>query len=121
MLGRSRRNVSSQYAAAGTPMSDAFLDFDAIDAMPVAALPAALARTAALQARIASRLASAAPAPAPIDDRLLRIDEAAAALQKSTTWLYHHAKELPFTKRVGRSLRFSSQGIRKYLDRQNRG
>lgn len=102
-------------------MSDALLDLDAVDALPVAALPAALARTAAVQARIAARLASATPAAAPIEDRLLRIDEAAAALQKSTTWLYHHAGDLPFTKRVGRSLRFSSQGIRKFLDRQIRG
>lgn len=99
-------------------MSALLPELETIDALPLAALPAELARAAAVQARIAARLAAAAPAAAPIQDQLLDIDEAAAALKKSTTWLYHHAKELPFTRRVGRALRFSSQGLRRYLDRQ---
>lgn len=99
-------------------MTDILPELDAIDALPVAALPAVLAQTAAVQARIAARMATAMPAPAPVEDRLLTVAETAEALQKSETWLYHHAKELPFTRRVGRGLRFSSTGLRKYLDRQ---
>jgi predicted DNA-binding transcriptional regulator AlpA len=39
----------------------------------------------------------------------------------SKDWLYHHARQLPFTVRTGRLLRFSSHGIDRYIrTRQNR-
>lgn len=49
-------------------MTDLVLELEAIDRLPVSELPAALAQTAAVQARIAARLAQAgAPAAADAD------------------------------------------------------
>jgi predicted DNA-binding transcriptional regulator AlpA len=49
-------------------------------------------------------------------DRLLNADEAASLLSVSEDWLYRHAKKLPFTRKLGpKMLRFSYQGIMKYL------
>ncbi len=48
-------------------------------------------------------------------DRLLSAEEAAKILSVSTDWLYRH-KNLPFTRKLApRVLRFSAQGIQKYL------
>jgi predicted DNA-binding transcriptional regulator AlpA len=56
------------------------------------------------------------PAPLPSEDRLLNIDEAAARLRVTPNWLYRHRHTLPFTRKLGRrSLRFSEQGLQKYL------
>lgn len=60
------------------------------------------------------------PAPVVIEstpeqDRLLAIEEAAAMIQKSQDWLYRNARQLPFTVRVGRHLRFSSSGIQRFI------
>ena len=50
-------------------------------------------------------------------DRLLRIDEAAARLQTTKDWLYRHWGELPFTVRLSpRQLRFSAKGIERYIE-----
>ncbi len=49
-------------------------------------------------------------------DRLLMAEEAAQTLAVSPDWLYRHANRLPFTRKLGpRMLRFSEQGIQKYL------
>ncbi len=54
-------------------------------------------------------------------DRLLGVQEAARKLGLSKDYLYRHAKALPFTRRLGpRQLRFSEQGIEKYI-RQRQG
>ncbi len=50
------------------------------------------------------------------EERLLDVDEASELLGMSRCWLYRHASKLPFTRRLGRkNLRFSYQGIQKYL------
>jgi predicted DNA-binding transcriptional regulator AlpA len=50
------------------------------------------------------------------DDRLLDTEEAAKILCVSEDWLYHNAKKLPFTRKLGyKLLRFSSAGLQKYL------
>lgn len=50
------------------------------------------------------------------EDRLLDAQEASTLLSVSPDWLYRHAKRLPFTRKLGpKMLRFSSQGIQKYL------
>ncbi len=49
------------------------------------------------------------------EDRLLDAEEAAGLLGMSRYWLYRHAKKLPFTRKLGPNLRFSFQGIQKYL------
>lgn len=50
------------------------------------------------------------------EDRLLDAEQAAKMLSVSPDWLYRNAKRLPFTRKLGsKMLRFSSQGIQKYL------
>ena len=53
-------------------------------------------------------------------DRLLGVEEAARKLGKSKDALYRHADDYPFTVRDGHSLRFSEQGIEKFI-RQRMG
>ena len=49
-------------------------------------------------------------------DRLLMAEEAAQTLAVSPDWLYRHASKLPFTRKLGpKMLRFSSQGIQRWL------
>ena len=49
-------------------------------------------------------------------DKLLDAEEACKVLSASPDWLYRHANRLPFTRKLGpRMLRFSSQGIQKWL------
>lgn len=50
-------------------------------------------------------------------DRLLTVAEAAARLGVSKDYLYRHAKKLPFARRMGRKLLFSSEGINQYIKR----
>lgn len=51
------------------------------------------------------------------EDRLLDAEEASRLLCVSPDWLYRHAKRLPFTRKLGaKMLRFSCQGIQKYLN-----
>ena len=50
------------------------------------------------------------------EDRLLDAEEASRVLSVSPDWLYRQARKLPFTRKLGhKMLRFSSQGIQKYL------
>jgi len=49
-------------------------------------------------------------------DRLLDAEDAAKMLCVSEDWLYHHHKKLPFSRKLApKVLRFSYQGIQKYL------
>lgn len=55
------------------------------------------------------------------DDRLLKIEEAAALLSVTTDWLYRHAEDFRFTIRPGPGqVRFSEQGIQDYLRKERR-
>ena len=52
----------------------------------------------------------------PDAERLLGPPEAAALLGVTVTWLYRHAGQLPFTRRLSRkALRFSVAGLRRWL------
>ena len=49
-------------------------------------------------------------------DRMLDVNEAAQRLGVGVRWLYRHADELPFTRRLGtRTLRFSEEGVDRWL------
>ena len=51
------------------------------------------------------------------DDRLLEAEAAAKILAVTEDWLYRHAKQLPFTRKLDRKvLRFSFQGIQRYIE-----
>lgn len=48
-------------------------------------------------------------------DELVNVQEAARRLELSPDYLYRHASQLPFTVRIGRRLRFSAQGIERFI------
>jgi hypothetical protein len=52
-------------------------------------------------------------------DRLLDISKAASRLGVSKDYLYRNHSDFSFTRRVGRTLRFSSNGIEDYIRHQN--
>jgi predicted DNA-binding transcriptional regulator AlpA len=53
-------------------------------------------------------------------EKLLDAKEAAAKLGHSKIWLYRNSKRLPFSVRMGRSVRFSRKGIEKWIEAQKR-
>jgi hypothetical protein len=57
-----------------------------------------------------------APVPAQHSpDELLDVREAARRLGVSPNYLYHNHHRLPFTRRMGRNLLFSADGIQTYI------
>ena len=55
------------------------------------------------------------------DDELVDAQIASALIGMSLDWLYRNAHRLPFARRVGgRSLRFSTHGIRRWLEVEGR-
>ncbi|HWR14960.1 MAG TPA: hypothetical protein VN577_09030 [Terriglobales bacterium] len=60
------------------------------------------------------------PAIAPHHDELLSVEAAAERLSMSTDYLYRNSHKLPFTRRMGRKLLFSSLGINQYINRNRR-
>jgi predicted DNA-binding transcriptional regulator AlpA len=62
-----------------------------------------------------SRLTPPAPASQQVRDELLDVDAAAKRLCMSASYLYRHHGKFPFSRRVGRSLRFSAEGINSYI------
>src|SRR6266852_610371 len=61
----------------------------------------------------------AAPTPEPAQpDRLLTVSEAATRLGVSRRYVYGHANQYPFARRLGpKTLRFSERGLEKWLAR----
>ena len=49
------------------------------------------------------------------EDRLLDVKEASLRLSISTDTLYRKAADLPFTVRIGGNVRFSAQGISRFI------
>jgi excisionase family DNA binding protein len=79
-------------------------------------LPALLAQLSAVQASVAARLVSTArDAAGDAQEALLTIEQAADRLGVSRDWLYRRTKRLPFVVRVGRHVRFSANGIDRYI------
>jgi len=79
-----------------------------------AELPRLLGDLREVEAVALSRLTAPSP-PASFPDTLLNITEAAERLGMSAGYLYRHHADFPFTRRIGRSLLFSSAGIQTYL------
>ena len=50
------------------------------------------------------------------DDKLLTAEKVADVLSCSPEWVYHHVKSLPFVRKVGGMLRFSENGLQRYID-----
>ena len=94
------------------------VDLDTLDAVPIAQVPELIGTLEAAKARLWARLARVDHQHD--DDRgvdaTVDVREAARLLGMSPTWVYRHARRLPFSRRVGgRALRFSVAGIRRYL------
>ena len=53
---------------------------------------------------------------APKEDRLLGVEEVCEILKVEPDWVYHRAKTLPFTRKVGGLLRFSSIALQRYIE-----
>jgi hypothetical protein len=88
--------------------------------IPTEAIPPLLAQLAAAQSALAARLI-ADPAirigqqTRAEPDTLLTAEQAAPLLAVTPHWLYRHARQLPFSRRLSRKvLRFSENGIRKW-------
>jgi hypothetical protein len=87
--------------------------------------PALIVRLAACQQALAARMAmnghgaSAAAAESGDADRLLTLDEAAAALKVEPAWLKRRASKLPFARKLSRKvIRFSEAGLRRWQARR---
>lgn len=93
---------------------------EVVDGLGVEALPAALAHLLALQARVVARLAAGKAVASVVSARLLSVDEAAARTGMSKDWLYRHAKTLPFTRRLGRAVRFDEAALTRWLATRGR-
>src|ERR1700693_1672335 len=79
-------------------------------------LPRLLGELETVRAVAWSRLtAPAAPANQQSRSELLDVDEAAARLGMSASYLYRNHRRFAFSRRVGRSLRFSAEGIDSYI------
>ena len=93
--------------------------------IPVEEIPALLIRLAGVQTALAARLTIPTGAQdgneAPVQDRFLTAEEAAALIGTSPRWLYRHHKHLPFARQLSRKvLRFSEAELRKWMNARKR-
>lgn len=70
------------------------------------------------QIRVAAFARLITPPPRDLPDTLVDVSEASKRLGMSTSYLYRNHENLAFTRRVGRSLRFSTLGIAEHLRRK---
>lgn len=90
-----------------------------VQSTPPSELPALAAELARALTTVFARTAAAMPATPPSspngDSPLLTVEQAADRLGVPTTWLYRHARNLPFTKKLGhRTLRFDAKGLERW-------
>src|SRR5436309_7258869 len=109
-----RRGGGVGAPAVSTPL-DMLPPVEVVDTLPAEALPAVIAHLAALQARVAARLATGIPTNGGGGDRMVGIEDAAARTGMSKSWLYRHHHALPFAKRIGRKVVFSEAGLTRWL------
>ena len=82
--------------------------------VPVGDLPEFIGKLATANAVAFSRLHSPSPAPRQADE-LLGIDEAARRLGIGVDYLYRNHRKFSFTRREGRRLLFSANGIAEHI------
>ena len=54
----------------------------------------------------------------PDSDGLVDVKRAAEYLDMTTSWLYKHANELPFSRKVGGSRKFDKRAMKIWLERR---
>lgn len=90
-------------------------------------LPALAGELARALATVVARTAvTAVPVstipPTSVADESLTIEEAAKRLGVKVSWLYRHARDLPFTRKIGRrTLRFDARGLERWAANRPRG
>jgi len=84
-----------------------------------AQLPSLLVQLAALQSAVAARLIAESNGTSR-ESRLLDVDQAARRTGMSKDWLYRHAPTLPFTRWLGRTVRFDEGGLTRWLATRGR-
>ncbi len=87
--------------------------------LPVDELPRFLGELEEVRYTALARLSAPARSPSSEPDQLLSIGEAACRLNVSKDYLYRHGKELPFMRRIGRKVLFSSSGIDRHIQQQD--
>jgi predicted DNA-binding transcriptional regulator AlpA len=90
-----------------------------VQTTPSSELPALAGELARALATVVARSASSAVLTSvPVErmaDELLTVEQAAARLHVEESWLYRHARELPFTRKLGRRmLRFDARGLERW-------
>jgi len=86
------------------------------------AIPGLLTHLAAIQTALAARLAQFAEeshSKGKEGGRLLTVEDVAQKLGVAPDWLYRRAVRLPFTVRLGRALRFSEEGLDRWIRARN--
>lgn len=84
--------------------------------LPAAELPELLGELEQVKATAMQRLCTPAPvSQAQPADELLDVEEASHKLGVGKDFLYRNHARYPFTRRMGRSLRFSARGIEAYI------
>jgi predicted DNA-binding transcriptional regulator AlpA len=87
--------------------------------LATAELPSLLGELEEVRATALARLTTPVMIQTPTDV-LLTVQEASRALGMSVAYIYQHREEFPFTRRMGRALRFSSIGIQTFLSGSKR-
>ena len=111
-------------AAAARPdapitLADVVRDPSLLDDADHAQVAALLTQVAAIQTRLAARLAELAQHARRPDEPPISADDAAARLGVTKGWLRHHSDTLPFTVRISAgNVRYDPQGIRRWLARR---
>jgi predicted DNA-binding transcriptional regulator AlpA len=88
---------------------------DSLPRTPPEKVPELLGELELIRASALLRLAGSGTPPPQGHDELVTITIAAERLGMSRDYLYRHARKFPFTRRLGRNLRFSSLGIERYI------
>ena len=121
-MDASRPSASLQCLA--TRLAECARDVDREDVIPADQLSALLCQIGALQTIVATRLVLALQtnhqSASGDRDRLLTVAETADRLACTKDWLYRHHHRLPFAVRNGRQVRFSADGLDRYI-RQRAG
>lgn len=107
------RGLRDEDKGVANPVAALLADMDRLNADQ---LPALLLSLAACLARTSARLLKDQDtADSPADpDANLSVEQAAQRLGVSPDWLYRNHRQLPFTRRIGRRLLFSSRGLERW-------
>src|SRR5438093_9112196 len=92
---------------------------DSAEEIPLEVIPAMLIQLAATQSLLAAKLIETAGsrnvANTAESDQLLDVEQAAEKLGVTPDWLYRRSKRLPFAVRLGRALKFSQNGLDRWI------